>query len=296
MSDRPVESPKVGGSLLLMLLLVPLVVHGEVLLLHGWMVNGLTWATARRILVEEPYKIPSDQILSPTLPARASLVRWADDIASYIDRLPEGVKLTVVAHSFSGPASLFLLVASHHIEDGDLEGWAESLRDRDPDLSRVASELSAIADLEAWLAAAKRVEALYLYQPALGGGCLACTVCEGAASAGMSIISFFEALACDDAVKDMCLLERTKGIVFSPEEIGALEVPVVDVYTYSSGCPGPCAGRVGTDGFVPIADQRLFLTATNYHEVFGGYHCHADYVLNLESALDDLFAIVFKGL
>jgi len=293
MTDRPGEKLR-AGAVILILLLIPLAAHGDVLFLHGWMVNGVTWAVARLILAEEPYDIPSDQILSPTLPARVSLVRWADNIARYIDRLPEGTKLTVVAHSFSGPASLFLLVASRHIEDGDLRGWAESLQDRDPDLSRVASELSAIADPEAWLAAAKRVEVLYLYQPALGGGCLACTVCEGAASTGRSIIRFFDALACDDAVKDMCLLGRTKGIVFSPEEIGALEVPVVDVYTVSTGCAGPCEGRAETDGFVPLADQRLFLTAPNYREAFGGYHCHVDYVLNLSGALDDLFSIMFE--
>lgn len=273
---------------------------GEVLLLHGWMGSGTAWTVSKHLLSEEPYLVDPEDVLTPSLSNRASLVTWAGNIASYLDALPAEARVTVVAHSFAGPASLLLVVASRHMEEGDFEVWAGSLVDKDPALHEISSALLALDDRKVWVRAAGRISKLFLYQPALGGGCLACSACGEAPlppSMPEPVGEIVSSVVYDDAVRDMCLLTTTKSILFDRGEIASLEIPVVDIYAVHEGCPGPCLGASfpSTDGYVPLTEQRLFLSGPNYREVSGGDHCHLDLILNLGGAAEALFRIVFPS-
>jgi len=89
--------------------------EAQILLLHGWHGDGSNWEETVQVLTEPPYRFDPEEILAPTLPDTVSLVSWAGNIAAYIDSLPAGEPLTVVAHSFAGPASLTLLIAALHV-------------------------------------------------------------------------------------------------------------------------------------------------------------------------------------
>lgn len=276
-----------------LLLILPLVltlaafscIAGEqILLLHGWHGSGDNWDEVKQVLTDPPYSFDPNDIFAPTLPDTVSLATWAGNIASYIDSMPAGGKITVVAHSFAGPSTLLLLIAARHMESGDYSAWLTFLTKTAPELSRIASELSSVTDKDSWMKAAKRIGKLFLYHPALGGGCFACDACGGIP------LPF----VCDAAVRDMCALATGKEILFSREEIEHLPVQIVDIYATRSGCAGNCLGAEDTDGFVSETEQRLFFTAPNYHEIRGKSHCHIDFIID-RTAAADMCAIMFPA-
>ena len=268
------------GSLLLALFSV--VAFSQVLLLHGWLGDGSNWNECIRIMTAAPYNVDSQRILSPSLPNHASLVDWTVNIATYIDCLPEDAKFTVVAHSFGGTSILFLLVVAQHVERGDLAQWAIGLTNQDPDLSSIVDALLSIVDPNLFVHAARRLQKVFLYHPALGGGCYACNAC------GEVPIP----LLCDDSLLDMCSLGTGKELVFGKDDVEALSIPVVDIYGTHAWCVGPCLGTSGSDGSVSINGQRLFLLGNNYREIDGGAVCHADFIINLHHAAEDLVKMV----
>ncbi len=256
---------------------------GQVLFLHGWLGDSSNWRECRRVMIAPPYSIDPEDIYAPSFSNGVSLVDWTVNIASYIDSLPENSELTVVAHSFAGTSTLFLLVAARHVEEGDLVPWALGLVDRDPGLSSIVNALLSLPDTDIFVRAASRVKQAFLYHPALGGGCYACSAC------GEVPVP----LVCDEALRDMCILQTGKGLIFSAADIASLTVPVVDIYGTHAWCLGPCLGASDTDGSVSISDQRLFLSGKDYHEIDGGAVCHADFILNIHHAAEDLVKIVF---
>jgi len=153
---------------------------------------------------------------------------------------------------------------------------------RAPELSGIASELFSLDGKDVWVRAAARIGRLFLYHPALGGGCFACEACTGVP------LPF----VCDAAVRDMCALSTGKDVLFSREEIEPLSVQIVDIYATRFGCMGNCFGAADTDGFVPEAAQRLFFTAPNYRELQGKAHCHTDFITD-RAAAADLCGIMF---
>jgi len=277
------------NKLKFMLLLVPLaagfsfVGGAQILLLHGWIGDGGNWDATARILAAAPYNFPRDEILTPTLPNRAGLVAWAGNIAAEIDTLPVGTRLTVIAHSFAGPAVLLLLIAAHHITAGDYEEWIGRVITRGPGLAGIGTSLRAVTGRERWTSAAARISRVVLYHPALGGGCHACAACNKIPIPGV----------CDAALRDMCALSTGKAVLFSRPEIEALRIPIVDIYGTQSRCLGPCLGMSDTDGCVSQDEQRLGFTAVNYHEIKGKPHCHTDFIGDLNGAAADLCALVF---
>jgi len=268
----------------LLLVLFPLLAVGQVLLLHGWRGDGTNWNECVHVMTAAPYNIDPDQIFSPSLPNSVSLVEWTANVAKYIDSLPEDVRLTVIAHSFGGTSILFLFIVAHHVEKGDLAQWAIDLGDQDAELGSIITALVSFPDPDLFVRAARRVNRVFLYHPALGGGCLACSACGDVQVP----------LICDDAVRDMCVLTTTKDMLFSADEIEALEVPVVDIYGTHTWCPGVCLPISESDGSVSLSGQRLFLTKENYHEIDGGAICHIDFIINMRHAAEDLIKIAFS--
>ncbi len=269
---------------LFLLALFSFLADGRILLLHGWLGSGGNWAEVERLLRDEPYRLDPQSIMTPDLPNRAGLADWVENIARYIDSLPDATRLTVVAHSFAATASLFLLIAAHHLAAGDYESWAEDLSTQDPAFCPISSALLVTIDRGMLADAVDKIGRLFLYHPALGGGCFAC-------ACGEVPLPF----VCDDSVDDMCLLESNKGMIFSRGEIFSLGIPVVNIYGTRKGCAGPCLGAGGTDGSVSLDEQRLFLDAPNYQEVSGGEECHTDFIVNADHAAERLLQIVFPS-
>ena len=267
----------------LLLALFSSVVAGQVLLLHGWHGASSNWKECIRVMTSAPYSIDPQRILSPSLANEASLVDWTVNVAQYIDSLPNDSHLTVIAHSFAGTSVLFLLVIARHVEEGDLGAWAVGLSNKDKALLPIVTSFLAVSDFDLFARAASKVKAAFLYHPALGGGCLACSAC------GEVPVP----LVCDDAVRDMCLLQTGKEDLFNGDQMEALVVPVVDIYGTRAWCLGQCFGASDTDGIVSVSDQRLFVSADNYHEIDGGAVCHIDFILNGHHAAEDLVKIVF---
>jgi pimeloyl-ACP methyl ester carboxylesterase len=268
---------------LLLLALFSAVGFSQVLLLHGWLGDGSNWNECIRIMTAAPYNFDPQRILSPSLPNDVSLVDWTVNIATYINSLPEDAKFTVVGHSFGGTSILFLLVVARHVDQGDLAQWAIGLSNQDPDLSPIIDALLSLADPNLFVRAARRVQKVFLYHPALGGGCYACSAC------GEIPIP----LLCDDSLRDMCSLEMGKELIFEKDDVTALNIPVVGIYGTHAWCVGPCLGASDSDGSVSISGQRLFLSGDNYREVDGGAVCHADFIINLHHAAEDLVKMIF---
>lgn len=234
-------------------------------------------------MTSAPYNIDAKGILAPSLPNEASLVDWTVNIAEYIDSLPQDVRLTVIAHSFGGTSILFLLIVARHVREGDLKQWASGLSSAEQALAPIMASLLLVPDPDLFVRAASRLKDVFLYHAALGGGCHACACGEAQVP-----------LVCDDSVRDMCALGSGEGILFSADEIAALNVPVVDIYGTHALCLGQCFGAPDTDGMVQIDAQRLFLSSQNYHEIDGGAVCHLDFIINLRHAAEDLVSIVFS--
>lgn len=268
---------------LILLALLPFVAIGQVLLLHGWHGDSSDWDECIRVMTTAPYNIDPQSIMAPSLPNEVSLVDWTVNVANYIDSLPHDAHLTVIAHSFAGTSILFLLVVARHVERGDLAQWAIGLSKQDPDLSPISNALLSLADPNLIVRAARRVQKVFLYHPALGGGCYACSAC------GEVPIP----LLCDASLRDMCSLETGKELIFGKDDVTALNTPVVDIYGTHAWCVGPCLGASDSDGSVSISGQRLFLSGDNYREVDGGAVCHADFIINLHHAAEDLVKLVF---
>ncbi len=252
----------------------------QVLLLHGWLGNGANWNATKRILTTAPYNFPPDVILTPSLPNQVGIVTWAGNIAAYIDTLPVDAHLTIIAHSFSAPATLVLLIAAHHMRADDYAAWTNALISRAPEIEPIATALRTVV-FSQWMHAATRIDRLILYHPAVGGGCYACTACHDLP------------VLCDDAVRDMCTLAAVKGVLFSSVEVAALKIPIVDIYGTHTLCPGPCFGKAGTDGAVSQVDQQLAITAPNYREIKGSGYCHTDFLINLRGAAAELCRLAF---
>ena len=270
---------------LLLLALFSFLAASQVLLLHGWLGDGSNWNECVHVMTAEPYNVDLHQILAPSFPNNVSLVEWTVNIATYIDSLPEGANLTVITHSFGGTSILFLLVIAHHVEQGNLAQWAIKLSSQDQDLSPIVDQLLSLPDPNLFVRVARKIKEVFLYHPALGGGCFACSAC------GEVPVP----LLCDDSLRDMCVLETAKDLLFSADEIASLKVPVVNMYGTHAWCLGPCLGASDTDGSVPISGQRLFLSGENYHEVDGGAVCHADFIINLHHAAEDLVKLVLAS-
>lgn len=269
------------GSLLLALFSFLSV--GQILFLHGWLGSSSNWNECIRVMRGAPYRIDPTQVLALSFPNDVSLVNWTVNIATYIDSLPDNARLTVIAHSFGGTSMLFLLVAAEHVEKGDFAQWAIKLSDQDQDLSSIVGQLLSIPDPDLFVRAARRIKEAFLYHPALGGGCYACSAC------GEVPVP----LVYDAAVRDMCALQTAKDVIFSEDDIASLTVPVIDIYGTHAWCIGPCLGASDSDGSVPITGQRLFLSTDNYHEIDGGAVCHADFIINMHHAAEDLMKVVF---
>lgn len=244
------------------------------LLLHGiWPGSGRDWRFVAPLLQEQ-----GALVLRPSLPARAGLFQWAENIADYLESAPSG--LYVIAHSFSGAAMLTLLRTAYELQHGDLkelifkldcgsftgraayacrqlrEGWQQLVSNRD----RAA----------AWVKAAQKIEHLVLYHPALRG---ACGVCWDRWGLG------------GDTTASLCLLAEIADWLFTPIERvtwnGA--IAVTNLYGGSEWMLSLC-GLQHNDFALRLEQQRLSLEGYNYREIFMEGQLHFAFALRRSAA------------
>lgn len=242
------------------------------LLLHGiWPGAGRDWRLVAPLLQER-----GATVWQPNLPARAGLFAWAENIVGHLEAAP--TKLYVVAHSFSGAATLFLLRTAYELQHGRLETLierlaCESFTGRAAYACRQIQEgwQQLLADSERaahWIGAAKKIGRVFLYHPALRGACGACWDIWG--------------IGGGDTTASLCLLEIVADRLFSPIERVTWDgaIAVINLYGGSAWMISLC-GVQSNDFALQLAQQRLGAAYqhSNYREVFVGTHMHFAFAL-----------------
>ncbi len=240
------------------------------LLLHGiWPGSGRDWRYVAPMLEEK-----GAAVLRPTLPSRAGLFAWAENIVGYLEAAP--TKLYIVAHSFSGAATLFLLRTAYELQHGRLETLSERLACESftGRAARACQQLQAgwqqlLIDTERaarWVRAVQKIERLFLYHPALRGACGACWDIWG--------------IGGGDTTASLCLLAEIADALFSPLERVTWDgaIAVINLYGGSAWMLSLC-GVQSNDFALRLAQQRLGAEHSNYREVFVGTHTHFAFTL-----------------
>ncbi len=239
-------------------------------LLHGiWPGSGRDWRFVAPLLQEQ-----GATVLRPSLPARAGLFAWAENVVNYLEGT--SAQIYVVAHSFSGAVTLFLLRTAYELDRGSLEtlhasldctsftgraayacgqlleGWQQLLSDQE----RAAR----------WIAVAQKVERLFLYHPALRGACGACLDIWG--------------LGGGDTTASLCLLAEIADWLFTPIERVTWDsaIAVTNLYGGSEWMLSLC-GLQDNDFALRLEQQRLSLEGGSYREVFVGRQLHFAFAL-----------------
>ncbi|MCI2430460.1 hypothetical protein LM602_08045 [Candidatus Acetothermia bacterium] len=245
------------------------------LLLHGiWPGSGRDWRFVAPLLREQ-----GAMVLRPSLPARAGLFAWAEAIVGYLERVPS--ELYVVAHSFSGAATLFMLRTAYELQHGNLKTLiarldCASFTGRAAYACRQLSEgwqqlLSETERATRWIGAAKKIERVFLYHPALRGACGACWDLWGFGGG--------------DTTASLCLLAEIAGWLFTPIERVTWEsaIAVTNLYGGSEWMLSLC-GLQDNDFALRLEQQRLSLEGHNYREVFVGRQLHFAFALRRSAA------------
>ncbi|MCS6936917.1 MAG: hypothetical protein NZ610_05800 [Candidatus Bipolaricaulota bacterium] len=245
-------------------------------LLHGvWPGSSRDWRLVAPLLQEQ-----GATVWRPTLPGRVGLFPWADNIAHYVvENAPSN--LYVIAHSFSGAATLLLLRTAYELQHGDLEALIAHL-DCDAFTGRAAYACRQLregwqqlvadrARAARWIQAAQKIKHLFLYHPALRGACGACWDRWG--------------LWGGDATASLCLLAKIADWLFTPLERvtwrGA--IAITNLYGGSEWMLSLC-GLHQNDLVLGLEQQRLFVEGHGYREVLVGNQLHFSFAMRRSAA------------
>lgn len=280
--------------------------EGKWLLVHGKAGDASDWYEVKNVL--QSYGIPSDNIYMPGLPNDVMLHEWTNNLVNWMDSqgmlsLPDG-SVKVIAHSFGGAVTLYLLRATYELEYGNVYTLASDIRSDcnafapwSPNKEACLEIASGLETLGAnpaigskWIEAAKKIQGVYLYHPAIRGGVCAC---PGGWTENWTAAS-------------ICALETVDRHLWYP--ISSLTwddcKKIVNIYGFGGNgvsCSNPicliplcwneCTGA--HDKWVQDGHQRLLPGDDGdestqkeglYTELFGGYHCHNDFAENKHNA------------
>lgn len=263
--------------------------EGKWLLVHGKGGDASDWDEVKNVL--QSYGVPSDNIYVPDLPNNVMLHEWTNNLVNWMDSqgmlsLPDG-SVKVIAHSFGGAVTLYSLRATYELEYGNVYTLASDIRNDcnafasgSPNKEACLEIAKGLETLGAnpaiankWIEAAKKIQGVYLYHPALRGGCAACT--------GGWVETWTAASICALGTVDIHLWHPISSLTWD----GCNKI--VNIYGFGSrwGCIGWCTftGTGAHDKSLQDDHQRLLPggdgdTGTSvsgtYTELFGGYHCH----------------------
>jgi hypothetical protein len=290
--------------------------EGKWLLVHGMGGAASDWNGVKNVL--QSYGVLSGDIYVPDLRNDLMLHQWTCNLVNWMDSqgmlsLPDG-SVKVVAHSFGGAVTLYLLRATYELQFGNISVLASDIWDPQTETgacgafwsgaNRIACE--EIADglrelnrnpgiAQRWIEAAKKIQGVYLYHPAIRGGCLACI--------GGWTYTWTAASACALGTVDVHLWFPVSHLTWENCK------KIVNIYGFGGGgigCHGPYCGwgAEAHDGVLQDDHQRLIpgddgdestQTEGSYTELFGGYHCHSDFKDNSNNATQDLVTKIVEN-
>ncbi len=258
------------------------------ILLHGiWPGSGWDWQKTAYWLKQSE---STAHVLIPTLNGRAGLYRWADNLTRYIESqklLEQETQINIVAHSFGGTATLFLLRTAYELARGDLplliekldctSYWGNTLAVCKEMLNGWKLLLANGKERMRWMAAAQKIETVTLYHPALQGACGACVDVMGFAGRTSGAL---------------CLLEKISTWLWSPIErlTWKGEKRILNLYGAMSWSISLC-GFTSNDIALSINQQKiqnenLKNCSPNYLEIDAGSNSHVGFIHRWNIAKD----------
>ncbi len=244
-------------------------------LLHGVGGSGRDWRYVAPALAQE-----GQPVLRPSLPNRAGLFAWAENIVGFFEKSglwerPDRSVL-VVAHSFGGAVVLFLLKTAYELEHHNLARLEAQL-----DCGRLQGRavgacqkiksgwqalLSDPAQAQKWVRVVQKIRQVFLYHAALRGACGADLDLWGLGG---------------DATASLQLLAQLSDFFYHPLEHLSWEgqISIVNLYGGRKYMLSLC-GLCGNDSMLSYSQQRLALTAPGYRELFFDHRSHFDFALS----------------
>jgi pimeloyl-ACP methyl ester carboxylesterase len=259
------------------------------LLLHGiWPGSGWDW---QKTLYWLKQREPNASIFLPTLNGRAGLFQWAENIVQFVESqglLEQETRLHIIAHSFGGTATLFLLRTAYELGNGDLSRliekldcskyWGNALKVCQELLEGWRRLLFNEGESDRWRRTAHRIESVALYHPALRGACGAC----------MDIWGFG-----GRTTGAMCLLEEIASWLWEPIDklTWAGQKRILNLYGALNWGLSLC-GLTQHDIALSLDQQQLRskdqkpACAENYREIHAGAHSHMSFIYRWNVAKD----------
>jgi hypothetical protein len=273
--------------------------EGTWLLVHGSDGNPGNWDKVKGVMEGSPYNIDNIKVVDLEQYNHDRLEQWADNLVDWMDKndmledsVPDG-SIKVVAHSFGGAVTLFILRVAYELEYGDAEQLGNYIADVCGSIGSllpeakeacgyIATKLKTIDTSSGlgrkYIEAAKKIGGVYLYHPTLLGGCQSCALSAG---------NWDWASICALGTADQKLGYKLWTPIRAIERGGYTRI--VNLYGYgeynydtATECNillGGClASEPPHDGHVRLEHQRLWIDDTFiYNEIFGGYACHGDF-------------------
>ncbi len=246
------------------------------LLLHGVGGSGRDW----RYVAPELSHLGQKIVLRPSLPNRAGLFTWAENIVDFFAQSGllkrEDRSVRIVAHSFGGAVVLFLLRTAYDVHHRNLayreaQLTCSKLRGR---AARACQQIKAgwqalLADphqAQRWVRVAAKIEHVFLYHPALRGAC----------GADLDLLGLG-----GDATASLQLLEQLSDFFYLPLEHLSWEGQITITNLYGGRrCMISLCGLLDNDSMLSYEQQRLSREAPGYRELFFDRRSHFDFALS----------------
>jgi pimeloyl-ACP methyl ester carboxylesterase len=244
-------------------------------LLHGVGGSGRDWRYVAPALAGQ-----GQTVLRPSLPNRAGLFDWAENVVEFFERSSllerEDRSVLLVAHSFGGAVVLFLLRTAYELNHNNLvsmetqlgcahlrgravgacqkikAGWQALMRDP--------------ARAQRWVRAAQKISHVFLYHAALRGAC----------GADVDLVGLG-----GEATASLQLLAQQGDFFYHPVEHISWEgqITITNLYGGRKYMLSLC-GLCGNDSMLSYEQQRLSLQAPGYREIFFDHRSHFDFALS----------------
>ena len=249
--------------------------QGIWVLVHGVGGSGHDWRYVASELAHY-----GQTVLRPSLPHRAGLFAWAENIVEFFEKSRllerEDRSVRVVAHSFGGAVVLFLLRTAYELRHQNLarvEAQVNCTRLRGRAVracQKIKAGWQALlrepTRAQRWVRTAQKIEQVFLYHAALRGAC----------GADLDLLGLG-----GDATASLQLLAQLRDFFYDPLERISWEgqITITNLYGGRRYMISLC-GWAENDSLLSYDQQRLSAEAPGYRELFFDYHSHFDFALS----------------